>query len=80
MTEIEKELEKELEKQFGIGKAKVGLIICGVLVVILAISSLWLYTRIDGLQNQNHNRRTQEIQILVCLPWEESQKTLVLSN
>lgn len=43
MTEVEKE---------GIGKAKVGLMVYAVLVVILAISSVWLYTRIDSLQNQ----------------------------
>lgn len=43
MTEVEKE---------GIGKAKLGLMVCAVLVVILAISSVWLYTRVDSLQNQ----------------------------
>ena len=49
---MEKELEKELEKQIGIGKAKVGLVVCAVLVVMLAISSIYLYTRIDSLQTQ----------------------------
>lgn len=39
-----KKLEKEFEKQFGFGKAKVCLIICAVLGLILAISSLWLFT------------------------------------
>ena len=38
------ELEKEFEKSFSIGKTKVGLITCVVLVLILAVSSLWLYT------------------------------------
>jgi hypothetical protein len=42
---------KEVEKE-GVGKAKVGLIVSVVLVVILAISSGWLYTRVDALQNQ----------------------------
>ena len=41
MTEVEKK---------GIEKTKIGLIICVVLVVILAISSVWLYTRIDTLE------------------------------
>jgi len=43
MTEVEKK---------GIGKPKIGLVVSGVLIVILAFSSLWLYTRIDSLQNQ----------------------------
>jgi len=48
---LEKELEKELEKK-GIGKAKIGLAVCAVLVVILAVSSLWLYARVDFLQSE----------------------------
>jgi len=43
MTEVEKK---------GIGKSKIGLLISGVLIVILAISSLWLYTTVDSLQSQ----------------------------
>jgi len=41
----------EVEKK-GIGKAKVGLIICAVLVVILAVSNVWFFTRVGSLQNQ----------------------------
>lgn len=43
MTEIEKK---------GIGKAKASLVVCVVLIVILSISSIWLYTGIVSLQNQ----------------------------
>jgi len=43
MTEVEKR---------GNGKMKIGLLISGVLIAIFAFSSLWLYTRIDSLQNQ----------------------------
>lgn len=43
MTEVEKK---------GIGKSKIGLLASSVLIVILVISSLWLYTRINSLQNQ----------------------------
>jgi len=35
-----------------IGKAKIGLVTSTALVVILAISSVWLYTRVDDLQKQ----------------------------
>jgi len=42
MTEVKK----------GIGKAKIGLVASAVLVVILAVSSVWLYTRVDNLQKQ----------------------------
>ena len=41
----------EVEKK-GIGKTKIGLLISGILIVILAFSSLWLYTRVDSLQRQ----------------------------
>jgi len=41
----------EVEKK-GIGKSKIGLVISGVLIVILAISSLWLYTRLDYWQER----------------------------
>jgi len=40
-----------LEKK-GIGKAKAGLIVCTVLVVMLAISNVWFYIRVDSLQSQ----------------------------
>lgn len=49
---METELETEFEKQFGIGKAKVGLVVCVVLVVILAISSVWLFVRVYSLQKE----------------------------
>ena len=42
MTEVKK----------GIGKAKIGLVTSAVLVVILAVSSVWLYARVDNLQKQ----------------------------
>lgn len=43
MTEVKKE---------GIGKRKVSLIICAVLVVILAIFNIWLFMRTVSLQSQ----------------------------
>jgi len=42
-------LEKDFGKQSGIGKAKVGLVACAVLIVILAVFSVWAYAE---LQNQ----------------------------
>ena len=54
---MEKELEKEFEKQIGIGKAKVGLVVCAVLVAILAISNVLVYVnqqnRINALEIDN---------------------------
>lgn len=52
MTETEKALEKEIEKQIGNGKTKIGLAVALVLVVILVISSLWLFIRVNSLQNE----------------------------
>ena len=49
---MENNLEKEFEKQGGIGKAKIGLAVCAVLVAVLVVSSVWLYTRNENLQNQ----------------------------
>jgi hypothetical protein len=46
-------LEKDFGKQSGVGKAKVGLVVCAVLVVILAVSNFWFYTE---LQNQTSLR------------------------
>lgn len=50
----------EVEKEKEIGKSKIGLIVSGVLIVILVISSLWLYTRIDSLQNQVNALQTDK--------------------
>lgn len=54
MTEVEKK---------GIGKAKIGLAACGVLIVILAISNGWSYTnlqnQINTLNNDKINLQTQ---------------------
>jgi len=49
---LEKELETEFEKKAGSGKAKIGLVVCAFLVVILAISSLVLLMRVNSLQNE----------------------------
>jgi hypothetical protein len=49
---LEKELETEFEKQSSSGSLKAGLIVCAVLVVILAISSLVLFMRVNSLQNE----------------------------
>ena len=60
---------EEVERK-GIEKAKLGLVVCSVIVVILAISNLWLYTRIDSLQDQmgtlqtDNNRLRSEIDSL----------------
>lgn len=51
--------EKEFEKHYGFGKAKVGLMICAVLVVILAISSVWLLMRVENLQGAKSNLQIQ---------------------
>ena len=56
---MEKELEKEFEKQIGIGKAKIGLVVCAVLVAILAVSNIWFYT---ALQNQTNLSDDLQIQ------------------
>ena len=49
MTEVKK----------GIGKAKIGLLTSAVLVVMLAVSSVWLYTRVDSLQDQVESLQDQ---------------------
>jgi len=41
----------EVEKK-GIGKSKVGLVVAVVVCVILAISSVWLYLRVDSLETE----------------------------
>ena len=51
MTEIEKK---------GIGRAKVGLILCVVLISILAVSNIWSFTIIERLQNQVNNLETDK--------------------
>ena len=56
-------MEKEFEKQFGIGKTKVGLIICVVLIVILAISNFWFYTSLQN-QRQQYNMLNTNFQNL----------------
>lgn len=43
-----------------IGKAKVGLIICAILVVILAISNIWFFMRTVSLQNQVNTLETDK--------------------
>jgi hypothetical protein len=57
------ELESEFEKKSGSGGLKTGLIVCAVLVVILAISSLWLYTGYDSLQNQVDTLTSDKIEL-----------------
>jgi len=52
------ELETEVEKK-GIGKAKVGLVVCTVLVAILAVSNIWFYS---ALQNQTNLSDDLQIQ------------------
>jgi len=49
---LKNEFREDFEKKSGIAKAKVGLVVCSVLVVILVISSIWLYAKIGTLQNQ----------------------------
>lgn len=54
MTEVEKK---------GIGKAKVGLVVSAVLIVILAVSNVWSYTnlqnQINTLNNDKNNLQSQ---------------------
>ena len=42
------------------GKTKVGLIICAGLVVILAVSNVWFFTRVQSLQNQVSSLQTDK--------------------
>ena len=51
MTEVKKE---------GIGKRKVALIICAVLVVILAISNVWFFMEAESLKNQVNTLETDK--------------------
>lgn len=50
----------EIEKEKGIGKSKIGLVISGVLIVTLVISSLWLYTTVESLQRQVNALQTDK--------------------
>lgn len=45
-------------KKKGIGKAKAGLVVCAVLVVILAVSNVWSYTNLQNQVNQLHTDKT----------------------
>jgi tetratricopeptide (TPR) repeat protein len=51
MTEVEKK---------GIGKAKVGLILCAVLLSILAVSNVWSFMMVERLQNQVNTLETEK--------------------
>jgi len=44
----------EVEKK-GIGKSQVGLIVAVVFIAILAVSSVWLYLRVDSLETEASN-------------------------
>lgn len=50
-------------KRKGIGKAKIGLVICAILIVILAVSNVWSYTssqnQINALNDDKINLQTQ---------------------
>ena len=71
----------EVEKEKGLGKSKIGLVISGVLIVILAISSLWLYTTVSTLQTDKDNLQTQinnlQSQVSSLETWLDSNKTLL---
>lgn len=56
----------EVEKK-GIGKAKAGLIVCVVLIVILAISCAWLFMRLDSLQKEVDYLTTENDDLLTSL-------------
>jgi hypothetical protein len=64
----------EVERK-GVGKSEVGLLISGVIIVILAISSLWLYTRIDSLQNQVNALETDKNNLQTQVNNLETDKT-----
>jgi len=68
-------------KEKGIGKSKIGLVISGVLIVILAISSLWLYTTGNTLQTDKDDLQTQinNLQSLASSleTWLDGNKTLL---
>lgn len=49
----------EVEKK-GIGRVKVGLILCVVLVVMLAVSNVWSFMMVERLQNQVNNLETDK--------------------
>ena len=66
MTEVENK---------GIGKSKMGLLISGVIIVILAISSLWQYTRIDSFQNQVNALETDKDYLQTQVNNLETDKT-----
>jgi len=51
-------LETEVEKK-GIKKAKVGLVICAFLVVMLVSSNVWFYTELQNQRNLNNNLQIQ---------------------
>jgi hypothetical protein len=64
----------EVEKN-AVGKSKIGLLISGAIIVILAISSLWLYTRIDSLQNQVNALETDKNNLQTQVNNLETDKT-----
>lgn len=56
---MENELEREFEKQGGIAKAKVGLVVCVVLIAILAISNIWFFLMVYPLETDKNNLQRQ---------------------
>jgi len=56
---LEKESEKEFEKQFSGGKAKIGLVVCAVLVATLAISGFWFFSRVNTLETEKSRLQSQ---------------------
>jgi peptidoglycan hydrolase CwlO-like protein len=56
---LEKELETEFEKQFGGGKAKIGLVVCAVLVAILAVSDIWFFLMVNTLETDKNSLQSQ---------------------
>jgi len=72
----------EVEKK-GVGKTKVGLIACALLVVILTGLSVWFYTRIDILQNQIDTLETDKNNLqnqVSNLQTDKSQLEINISN
>jgi len=53
----------EAEKK-GIEKSKIGLLASIVIIVILVISSLWLYTRVNILQNQVNILKAPKLHVI----------------
>jgi len=64
----------------GIERAKIGLVMSAVLIVVLVVSSVWLYIRVDSLQRQVDSLQAQVDSLLARVPVFQHMPDATLSQ